>query len=291
MRTPLMLIAAASVATALSAPAVIDRADAHATHTSTQTSHTTAHRVTQPAGHRKTKRTAAPTTVDGYRAMFAKVPVSQWGGADVSISTKLRDGRRVWLYGDTLSGNNGFVHSTALTQSGGTLHVSAGGKQVLPNAKDANGRTIIFWVEQAKQQASGDLLITAAPVTLTGTGLFDFHRDPTRSRQALVAINSAGDLTFKKWVRYIHRPLLTIDGEDAHPAPDGKVGHWYYSYVIHDIRLADGTWLETNAQNWEDGFSDAHRNPDGSLRYTDWRPVFSSSTSRSTGITPNPNLL
>src|SRR6266496_556293 len=44
----------------------------------------------------------APTSAAGYAAMFASVPTTQWGGADVSISVRVGS-TNVWLYGDTIS--------------------------------------------------------------------------------------------------------------------------------------------------------------------------------------------
>lgn len=210
---------------------------------------------------------SSPDTVREYRAMFAKVPTSQWGAADISISAALPDGRRVWVYGDTLSDTHGFVHSTAIVQDGKALHVSRGGKQLLPNA----GKTF-YWPETIKVAKNGTLTITAAPVKMTGTDLFDFARHKTKSRVAKAQVTKDGDLRFMRWTKMVPRPDITGDGEDIQ-----ILGPNHYSYweVVHDIDLRDGSCLKTTSQNWDDGF-DAHRNPDGSLKYSDFRPMFSS---------------
>jgi hypothetical protein len=57
----------------------------------------------------------APTSAARYAALFAALPVKEWGAADGSISVKVA-ARSVWFYGDTFSTGR-FLHSTAITQS------------------------------------------------------------------------------------------------------------------------------------------------------------------------------
>ena len=73
----------------------------------------------------------------------------QWGAADVSISVQLLDGRALWLYGDTFSTKR-FVHSTAIVQDRGCLHVANAGDQLLPNDDD----THIYWIHDAHLRPS-----------------------------------------------------------------------------------------------------------------------------------------
>jgi hypothetical protein len=184
--------------------------------------------------------TPAPTTARGYTALWAKLPVARWGGGDVSISVKL-GARTVWLYGDTLSTGR-FVHSTAIVQTGGCLHVSRQGAQVLPNAG-----TSWYWIVSASAYGPGAVKILAESVHRTGAGAWDFAIGS--SRYALVAVSKAGDLTFSRW----------LPGTYATPKPAGTLirvsaGHVEYGQVVHrDIRLADGRYLLTTCQNWDDG--------------------------------------
>lgn len=221
-------------------------------------------------------RVLPPTTVAGYQRMFDRVDTAQWGGADISYSMDLPDGRRVWLYGDTLSGNHGLVRNTAIVQDGGTLHVSHGGKQVLPSEPTKNGRTTIYWPETASVGADGDLRIVAAPISAGSKSVWDFHRTgpATKSRVAVVDVDAKGNLTFRKWTGWQARP--DIDYDETGPSDIRILGpnHWGYAETTHpNITLTDGSRLITMSQNWDDSF-DAHRNPDGSLRYRDWRPLF-----------------
>lgn len=216
-----------------------------------------------------------PKTVRGFERMFDTIPVTQWGAADIGISIRLKDGRRVWLWGDTLIdvGKRQPVmpHSTALVQTGKSIKVSMGGMQLLPN----RGSTF-YWPETVR--ARGNVLfVTAAPVRMTGPNIFDIERHPTRSRVARLVVNDLGDVVFKRWVRTVERPEITGDGEDLVILGANHYGYWF---VTHDARVRGG-WLQTMSQNWDyahiegrDKFIE-HRNADGSIRYDDFRPVFS----------------
>jgi hypothetical protein len=196
--------------------------------------------------------------------MFSEVDREEWGAADIGMSIALPDDRRVWLYGDTLSDGNGFVHSTAIVQDGGDLHVSRGGRQLLPNA----GATF-YWPETVRV-FRGDLMVTAAPIKVMGDCLYCFERHATDSRVARLAVTRKGDVRFVKWVRTVPRPEIAGDGEDLEILGPNHYAYWK---ITHDIQLRDGSWLTSTSQNWDNGF-DAHRNPDGSLRYQDWRIIF-----------------
>ena len=234
----------------------------------------------------------APTTVAGYRSLFRSVDPFFWGAADVSISAKQPGtGIRVWLYGDTLSKRNGFVHSTAITQRGGRVHVSHDGEQLLPDGatkcKAGVCRDRIYWIEAARFRADGALIITAAPMSVGTASVWDFHRPKLRadqSRLGLARVDAAGDVTFKRWLRWVDRPLLTGDGEDF-----TVVGphHFTYQEVVHDIRLADGTWLKTICQNWDDG--GFHTDSSGEIVWGDYRPLWRSSTTPDLDIQPWPD--
>jgi DNA topoisomerase IB len=226
----------------------------------------------------QTQHAPAPKTAKGYANMWAEqVDTAEWGGADISISERLPDGRRVWLYGDTLSGNNGFVHSTAITQDGGTLHVSDGGKQLLPNeAKTPDGRQTIYWIEKAEAVGDNMLQVWAAPISVGEQGPWDFHRANPDSRVAMVTIDAQGNAHFEDWKGYTQAPADSMIDHGHDDAKAVEPGHWTYQGFTHDIRLADGSYLHTLNQNWDDGFEN-HMNEDGTLRFEDWRPIFEKS--------------
>lgn len=235
----------------------------------------------------KQNKMAGPTTVAGYQKMFAGVPVEEWGGGDVGISHLMPDGRRIWLYGDTVSKNNGFVHSTAMVQTGKKLHVSQGGKQLLPNSgKDPAdpARDLIHWVDGVKKGPKPNtLIVSSMQMSIGKAGPFDFRQTPTgKSKQALVKVDSSGNLKFVKWQGWAptptkNNPHLANDFKEVSPS------HYTYGKVTHDIKLADGSNLTTTSQNWGDGFEN-HTNPDGSLKYRDWAPMFGKSTTASRKI-------
>jgi hypothetical protein len=186
--------------------------------------------------------TPAPTTAVGFAHLFATLNPSEWGAADVAISVPLGDGRSVWLFGDTLSTRR-FVHSSAITESGGSLHVSHHGAQLLPNV-DAE---TIYWIDGGKETAEG-LTISARAIRLTGTGPWDFT-DAGWSRTALATVSPAGDVTFVRWL-----------SKTSSPAPNpGRMyvyGPHHFGYARHthpEFKLADGHVLVTTCQNWDDG--------------------------------------
>jgi hypothetical protein len=213
----------------------------------------------------------APTTAWGYRQMFSKVSVKEWGAADGSASYPLKDGRRLWLYGDTLSVNNGFVHSTAIVQDGGSLHVSHGGKQLLPNGpKTSDGRQIIYWMDSAVPLTNRRILIKAAQMSIGTGGLWDFQRlHPGMVRVAHMKIDATGNVTFVEWKGWAEQgPERPVEFTPL------AAHHFLYNPFHHtDIHLDDGKTLVTWSQNWDDSWAN-HVNADGSFRYSDFRPLF-----------------
>lgn len=205
---------------------------------------------------------AAPTSAVGYAALWATLDVDEWGGADVSLSVPLADGRVVWLYGDTLSRAHGMVHSSGITQDGGALHVSRGGAQLLPN----NGRTV-HWVEAAREVRPGVLTVTAAPIRFGDSErAWDFHRARERSRVAEVLVDSAGDLTFTRWTGTTESPAaftdLTIKA-DGHVTYEARAHRW--------AELEGGATLRTVNNNWTRGF---RLTSSGAIDYAAYRPTF-----------------
>lgn len=203
-----------------------------------------------------------PDTVDAYTRLWAALPEDQWAGGDVSLSRVLPDGRVLWLYGDTFSTGR-MVHSSAIIQDGDQLHVSRQGAQVLPDTGDR-----IYWIEDAKVTAAGRVRVTAAPMLLGDGGVWDFRRARPESRVAVVTVDQAGDVTFRRWAGYVAAPEPFNDFTVVGPH------HFTYEQRAHPwAQLRNGEVLHTVNQNWDDGF-DAHRRPDGSLRLSDWAPTF-----------------
>lgn len=182
----------------------------------------------------------APTTAQGFTEMFATVDTNEWAGADVSLSVDMGGGRSVWLFGDTFSYSNGFVHSTAITQDGGTLHVSNGGQQLLPN----DGPKDFYWIEQAQAIDSDTIHVTAAPMTAQAQNMWDFQRRSLESRIAEVSVDEAGDVHFERWVGYTEAPLQYND-------LSGTDGHYTYETRTHTEFVMDsGQALMTTNNNW-----------------------------------------
>jgi hypothetical protein len=223
-----------------------------------------------------------PTTVRGYIKMFDAVNTDEWGGGDVSISYQMPDGRRVWLYGDTLSAKNGFVHSTALIQKNGVLTPANGGRQILPNGgadPSDPSREIIYWIDGVKQGKTADqLLITAMEMSIGKAGPWDFRETSEgSSRQATVRVTAGGNMQFVKWNGYVPAPVKG-NPHKANDFQDLGGGHVTYGTVTHDIKLANGKYLTTRSQNYTDPY-DNHVGPNG-FRWHDYRPTFSSTTRR-----------
>lgn len=205
----------------------------------------------------------SPNSAAEFQKLFSEIDDRQWGAADVSISTLLTDGRSVWLYGDTFSGINGFVHSTAIVQDGWNLHVSNNGKQLLPN----DGEREIYWIEKANEVSPGVLNITAAPMQLGTGGVWDFHTRNEKSRVAEARVSDIGDVNFIKWVGYVPAPPQHNDFKVVGP------NHFTYAEERHpQFSLKSKKTLATICQNWDDDISNHIVN--GKLRYEDFRPIF-----------------
>ena len=194
----------------------------------------------------------APTSAAGYAAQFAHLDPTQWGGGDGALTVRL--GRRtVWLFADTLSIGR-FVHSSAVVQDGGCLHVSHAGAQLLPDEPTGTGRPRIFWVHSARPLGPDTIAVTARAIDLVGTGPWDF-RDAGYFRTALVSVDGHGDATFHQWLARTTSappdpgPLIDCEAP-APPAPH----HLCYGELRHpQLRLAGGRVLVTVSQNWDDG--------------------------------------
>lgn len=214
----------------------------------------------------------APTTAEGYQKLWASIDPSYWAAADVSLSVPMSDGRVVWLYGDTLSGLRGMVNSTGIVQTGGRLHVSHDGMQLLPSGgTDPQGRKVVYWIEEARAVSGTDIEVTAAPIWTGTKNNLDFGRANERSRTALVRLDADGDLTFVSWTGWVDAPVMDTRFLDvADGAPYQKLGHVFYSKRTHAwARLTSGKTLTTICQN--------RTEPeliDGKLNYAAYRPIF-----------------
>jgi hypothetical protein len=199
----------------------------------------------------------APITAAGYKALWATLDPNHWGAADVSISVPLPDGRIVWLYGDTLS-THGFVHSSAIVQDKGCLHVVNGGAQIFPNVDDHH----IFWISKAEYlPADHAVAITARAEVLTGTGAWDF-KDGGYDQTALLTLDKHGNALVAPVGSAKHTPEPasgTLIMLGAHHVAYGEQSH-------PEVKLASGKTLYTLCQNWDDG----KLHP-----FAEYRPIFS----------------
>lgn len=212
-----------------------------------------------------TDRTKAPTTAAGYQKMWnEQVSPDEWGGADVSLSVKLSDGRVVWLYGDTFSRNNGFVHSTAIVQNGGTLKVSNGGRQLLPNDKKFAGRKSIYWITDAKASGGNKVKVTAQPMSVGDGGFSDFKPRSNLNRVGLLKVLKNGNVKFIKWLKWV-KPAL---GFKDLKKKGNKVT--YERRAHKEAKLASGKTLMTANRNYTNGL----RMKNGELDWFAYRAMF-----------------
>ena len=217
-----------------------------------------------------------PATAREWGALFHSLPTDEWGGGDVSVSVRLASGRRLWMYGDTLSRRNVFVHSSAIVTDARSIEVANGGQQILPVEPVVDGRRTVYWTETLTPLEGEYVLVTTTPVSLNvrSLGSWDFHRVDARSRQGLLHVDAVGDVHFLGWVGWVPRPDIGTDSEDfASPRP----GHYTYGAFVHAIRLRNGSFLRTRNNNYA-GLD--RRIPDGSPRYEMWRPSFEVSPTR-----------
>lgn len=220
-------------------------------------------------------KSAEPTTVEGYRQMFSKVDKEIWAAADVSISVTMRDGRRVWLYGDTFSKRYFMVNSSALVQLGSTIHVSNEGRQLLPTMRDDNkGRKNVYWIESAKAISDDTIEISAAETWVSNIGSLSFGRkNPTLNRIARVKIDEYNNVNFVSWHGYAKRPALDTHFLSKEEGGDGVEGHLFYGKIVHkDIVLDSGKPLITICQNR----AKTAYTEDGLIDYSAYRVVFTS---------------
>lgn len=230
--------------------------------------------VTSGALYVKSAKSVAPTTVDGYRLMFSKVDENIWGAADVSLSVTMKDGRRVWLYGDTLSRSRGMVNSTALVQLGGYLHVSNQGRQLLPTINSTDGRKHVYWIEGARAVGPTTLVVSAGEHWVTNLNGLGFGRvDETYNKLALLELDAANNVHFVRWVGQEKRPVLDTHFLEKWEGGDGVPGHLFYNKQVHnDIMLNNGKPLITICQNR----AETVYTKDGLIDYNAYRVVFTS---------------
>lgn len=153
---------------------------------------------TKPSVIATAKSTCAipsPSTAQGYTDMFANVPATYWSGADGALSVHMPSGLTVWLYSDTLSTANGFVHSSTIVQNKGCLHVSNVGQQLLPN----ESAKLIYWVDNAKAVSTTDLYVRGQQIAIGSANAWDFHSTGVY-KTARVHVDSAHNASFVGWV-------------------------------------------------------------------------------------------
>lgn len=210
----------------------------------------------------KTDYTSPPETVEGYKHLWETIDQDLWGGGDVSLSVPLVDGRVVWLYGDTLSHENGLVHSSALVQNGGKLHISNEGQQILPN----EGLRDIYWISSAERITPTKIKVTAMPIHF-GKGVWNFKRTNSKDRVAILKVDENSDVIFEKWDGWVTPRKPFTDLKRLGP------NHVIYENRSHpQVELKSGRTLWTVNQNWEiDG---GKRLPNGKLDVKAYSPIF-----------------
>lgn len=216
----------------------------------------------------------APTTAAGYQKMFDSLNTDEWGGADVAISVPMGQ-RSVWLFGDTLSGYHGMVNSTAITQDGGSLHVSYGGNQLLPQADDdAQGRHVVYWIEGARKVGTNTIEVIVAPTWVSSDGQsgMGWGRETKLDRTGIITLRESGDVDFTRWTGWTTAPKLDtrfLGVKDG--APFQQTGVLFYGKRTHpEAHLAGGKTLVTICRN---SITPA-KLANGGVNYAAYRPYF-----------------
>lgn len=207
------------------------------------------------------KMPALPTTLRGFQEAFANLDAYEWGGGDIAVTTVLRDGRAVWFFGDTLTKRGGITwinRNTSLVQTGKVLRAANDGVQIIKNSTDAAGNDYVYWPIKVKETIyDGVVKVWCMKVRVGTESSWDFERvRPDEARIARVAVDDAGDMTFKSWMdEWVPNPTdpsaAPPDGSDVRAI---ESGHWAYMTITHfDLPLQDGKHLVTESQNWDDG--------------------------------------
>ena len=120
------------------------------------------------------------TSVDAINEFLSTAPgVQSFQGADVGVDVGLQDGRRLWLFGDTLRDGDGereaLVRNSMLVFSADCIEVvDAGGGAVIPDRQDGVG----YWpMSVFRQPGSGldTVFVMAQRVRTVAPGLFGFE--------------------------------------------------------------------------------------------------------------------
>lgn len=132
---------------------------------------------------------AEPRDAAGWGALFGSLQ-GDWSGGDGSSSSRLPDGRVLWLFDDTVTGAVaptgrrvgpvGLVHNSVLVTSGTCVTSAASGVEAIP------GRSASWlWPTHAVVTRRGDpatgtsVTVFAQRIVRTGPGAFDFRRVAT----------------------------------------------------------------------------------------------------------------
>jgi hypothetical protein len=138
-----------------------------------------------------------PRDAAGWSSLFGSLD-GDWAGGDGSSSTRLPDGRVLWLFGDTVTGSTGpdgrrsgtvgLVHNSVLITTGTCVTSLASRVDALPG--DA---TTWLWPTHAVVTRAGrpgspsSVVVLAQRVARTGNGAFDFRRVSTVVVELVVA--------------------------------------------------------------------------------------------------------
>jgi hypothetical protein len=134
---------------------------------------------------------AEPRDAAGWAALFDGLE-GDWAGGDGSSSSRLPDGRVLWLFDDTLTGSTdddglrtgpvGLVHNSVLLTSGTCATSVAHGVEALSDDVLPGGAATWLWPTHAVVTDPGDpvtgtrVAVFAQRITRTGSGPFDFRR-------------------------------------------------------------------------------------------------------------------
>jgi hypothetical protein len=127
-----------------------------------------------------------PVDAAGWNDLFARLS-GAWAGGDGTTSTRLPDGRLLWLFGDTVTGHTdedgrrigavGLVHNSILLTDGTCTTSVAPGHDALPG-RDGTWLwpTHAVVTGRASPGTGAQVVVMAQRVARTGAGPYDFRR-------------------------------------------------------------------------------------------------------------------
>ncbi|GAB2674177.1 DUF4185 domain-containing protein [Thalassiella azotivora] len=223
-----------------------------------------------PAPAASTCTVPAPTDAAGYQRMFDDLQGPGWAGGDQATSTRLPDGRVLWLFGDTMQGvadadgayaaGARMVHSSFVVQDGGCLEPVTGpdGGPVVPDAADGS-----WWWPQHAVVDGDRLVVLSLHVRGAGGGSHGFTLAGTDA--AVFTLPRDGGVP--RWERTVATP--STGSPDTQPLWGTAVvthdGHHYvygsrrvdaplhFGRAVHVARVDEGSLSDVTAWEYWDG--------------------------------------